>query len=108
MLASRASTVPLRRMFGSAPRWSILVLCAAAVLVGAPLVSLLATALTRDVSAWMRLMASVLPPALLDTGLLLAGVAVLCGALGVGTAWLVTAHRFPGRTALAWLLPLPL
>ena len=34
--------------------------------------------------------------------------ASLTGIVGVGTAWLVTAHRFPGRDALAWLLPLPL
>ena len=31
----------------------------------------------------------------------------LPGAIGIGTAWLVTAHRFPGRDAFAWLLPLP-
>ena len=49
-----------------------------------------------------------LPAALLETALLLGGVAILCGAIGVGTAWLVTAHRFPGRASLAWLLPLPL
>src|SRR3712207_6795347 len=28
--------------------------------------------------------------------------------MGITTAWLVTAHRFPGRGALVWLLPLPL
>src|SRR5918911_5268838 len=52
--------------------------------------------------------ASALPAALVETALLLTGVAVVCGTIGVATAWLVTAHRFPGRDVLAWLLPLPL
>ena len=36
--------------------------------------------------------------------------ASLCvtGTIGVGTAWLVTAHRFRAGMRLAWLLPLPL
>jgi iron(III) transport system permease protein len=49
-----------------------------------------------------------LPTALLDSALLLAGVAVLAAIAGTGTAWLVTAYQFPGRDTLAWLLPLPL
>ena len=36
------------------------------------------------------------------------GVAVLTAIAGIGTAWLVTAHDFPGRNHLCWLLPLPL
>ena len=108
MAAARAAAVPPRRMFGSAPRWSILVLFGAAALVGAPLLSLAITALGGDLSLWRTLAANVLAPALVETGLLLGGVAVLAGTIGIGTAWLVTAHRFPGRDALAWLLPLPL
>jgi iron(III) transport system permease protein len=50
----------------------------------------------------------VLPDAFLDTALLLAGVAAIAAVVGIGTAWLVTAYRFPGRDALVWLLPLPL
>jgi iron(III) transport system permease protein len=103
-----AFAVPPRRVFGSAPRWSVLVLAATAIIVAAPLLSLLLTALGGDLALWGRLAASVLPIALLETGVLLAGVALLCGTIGVGTAWLVTAHRFPGRDWLAWLLPLPL
>ena len=55
-----------------------------------------------------HLVADVLPSALLETALLLGGVAVVAGAIGIGTAWLVTAHDFPSRRLLAWLLPLPL
>jgi iron(III) transport system permease protein len=40
--------------------------------------------------------------------LLLAGVALVTAIIGTGTAWLVTAYRFPGRDTLAWALALPL
>ena len=46
--------------------------------------------------------------AALNTLLLLAGVAVIAAVAGVGTAWIVTAYEFPGRSAFVWLLPLPL
>ncbi len=99
---------PFRRAYHSAPVWSLVALLAAASLVLAPLVSLAVIAAGGDGTLWAQLIADVLPAALIDTALLLAGVAVLAGTIGIGTAWLVTAHRFPGRDALAWLLPLPL
>ncbi len=81
---------------------------AVAAMVIAPLVSLLAIAFHGESELWAHLAAYVLPSALQQTFLLLAGVAVLTGSVGIGAAWLVTAYRFPGRDALAWLLPLPL
>ncbi len=90
------------------PAWAVVVTVAVAGLVLAPLVSLALTAVSADLSGWARLAADVLPAALLETAGLLVGVAVVTGIVGVGTAWLVTAHTFPGRAALAWLLPLPL
>lgn len=81
----------------------------AAALVVLPVLSLGLTALSREALAvWPHLTANVLPAALGDTLLLLAGVAVFCGIVGVGTAWLVTQHEFPGRKSLEWLLVLPL
>lgn len=109
--ASSRSLPPLapRRWFGSAPRWSVGVVVGVALVVLAPLLSLLAIALNTEAgSIWGGLVSDVLPAALAETVLLLAGVAALAGAIGVGAAWLVTAYRFPGRDALAWLLPLPL
>ena len=53
-------------------------------------------------------MAYVLPQAILDTALLLGGVAALALAIGAGTAWLISLHDFRGRAMLLWLLPLPL
>ncbi|HEX8663745.1 MAG TPA: iron ABC transporter permease, partial [Beijerinckiaceae bacterium] len=73
-----------------------------------PLASLVIIALGGGDAGLWRLARSVLPVAFFETALLLGGVAVLCGTIGVATAWLVTAHRFPGRDILAWLLPLPL
>ena len=85
---------------------SFLVLLAAGVLL--PLISLAAFALRGDADIWPHLVHYVLPRASVDTALLLAGVATLTALAGVGTAWIVTAHEFPGRSILAWLLPLPL
>ena len=85
-----------------------LVALAAAGLVAAPLLNLVRIALSGDGADWGHLFATVLPPAALDTALLLAGVGALAGLIGVATAWLVTAHRFPGRSLLAWTLALPL
>ena len=97
-----------RRVFASAPRWSIAIVLGTGALVLAPLASLLTIAVSGDAGVATQLVTGVLPDALLETALLLGGVAVAAGGIGIGTAWLVTAHAFPLRRALAWLLPLPL
>ncbi|MBF9232295.1 ABC transporter permease [Microvirga alba] len=107
-LSHRFSATALRRAFNGAPLWSVAVVIGVAALVLAPLVSLLHIAAQGEATLWAQLIVDVLPAALLDTGMLLAGVAILAGSIGIGAAWLVTAHRFPGRDILAWLLPLPL
>ncbi|MCZ8042958.1 MAG: iron ABC transporter permease [Beijerinckiaceae bacterium] len=74
-----------------------------------PVMALALTALSSQAaSIWPHLAANVLPAALRDTGLLLLGVGLLCGLIGVGTAWLVTQFEFLGRRSLEWLLVLPL
>lgn len=78
-------------------------------LVALPVLSLALTALSSQAaSIWPHLAANVIPAALADTALLLLGVGILCGIIGVGTAWLVTQFDFPGRRAFEWLLVLPL
>ncbi len=78
-------------------------------LVALPVLSLAVTALSsQSASIWPHLAAHVIPAALADTTLLLLGVGLLCGVIGVGTAWLVTQFDFPGRRAFEWLLVLPL
>ena len=73
-----------------------------------PLANLVRIALSGESDIWADLVAYVIPEALRVTVLLLAGVAALTALIGVGTAWLVTAYRFPGRDTLAWALALPL
>jgi len=57
---------------------------------------------------WSHLAATALPRYVGNTLLLL--LAVACGvvSMGVVSAWLVTAYRFPGRGLLEWALLLPL
>jgi iron(III) transport system permease protein len=79
-----------------------------AALVATPVVSLVLIALQGDAELWPHLAAHVIPPATINTVLLLAGVAIVTMVAGVGTAWTVTAYDFPARGVVLWLLPLPL
>ncbi|MCE0800451.1 iron ABC transporter permease [Buttiauxella sp. S04-F03] len=73
-----------------------------------PIVALIWQATQADFSHWDNLITFVLPTVLKNTVLLLAGVAVMVGVIGVGSAWAVTAWHFPGRKILSWALLLPL
>ena len=83
-------------------------LIAVAALIVIPLANLVRIALSGESDIWADLVAYVIPEALRVTVLLLAGVAAITAIAGTGTAWLVTAYRFPGRDTLAWALALPL
>src|SRR5262245_33718906 len=93
-------------------RWSAIaagaVAIAAAVLALAPLVTLLVIAVGQTGDVWPHLIRHVVPVALVQTVLLLAGVAAVTIMIGVGAAWAVTTFDFPGRGTLAWMLVLPL
>jgi iron(III) transport system permease protein len=80
----------------------------AALLAIAPLASLIVIAFANTGDLWGHLARYVLPVALMQTALLLTGVAAVTIVVGVGTAWAVSTFDFPGRTVLTWLLPLPL
>jgi iron(III) transport system permease protein len=85
--------------------------CAVAVialLAAAPVFSIAILAVTGQGDPWPHLAATVLPAALADTAMLLAGVAAVTILIGVTTAWLVTAYAFAGRRSLEWALLLPL
>ncbi|MGE0257923.1 MAG: ABC transporter permease [Alphaproteobacteria bacterium] len=73
-----------------------------------PLVALAAIAARGSGELWSHLVRHVVPHAAAQTALLLAGTGALAVVIGAGTAWLVTAFRFPGRTVLSWALLLPL
>ncbi len=57
---------------------------------------------------WAHLVDTVLPDYILTTLWLCLGVGIGVTMLGVGSAWLVTRHDFPGRTTFEWALVLPL
>lgn len=80
----------------------------ASLLVLAPVVGLVVLALQGDKTLWPHLAAYVLPDAVRQTTLLLAGTAMVAGIAGVATAWMVTGFSFPGRRWLEWALLLPL
>ena len=69
---------------------------AAAALSVAPLLSLVVLAFGDTGDLWTHLARYVIPPALVQTALLLAGVAALTIVVGTGTAWTVTTFTFPG------------
>ncbi len=92
-----------------APRLQFSVAAAAiAILLLAPVASLVQTAFGGSSELWPHLLAHVIPTALRNTALLLAGVGAIVLVVGTGTAWLVSAHEFPGRRMLDWALVLPL
>ena len=67
----------------------------------APLLALACQAAGGNVAQWSHLAEHVLPRAGLNTLLVLAGVGLIVGVVGTGTAWLVTAFEFPGRRTMA-------
>jgi iron(III) transport system permease protein len=79
-----------------------------ALLVLAPVAALIAIAAQGSGDLWPHLARYVLPQSIRDTGLLLLGVGIIVVTIGVGTAWLVSACRFPGRALFDWALLLPL
>lgn len=80
----------------------------AALLVCVPIAVVVASVFLHDQGTWAHLASTVLPGYVGNTVVLVLGVGLGVSFLGVGTAWLVTACRFPGRRALEWMLVLPL
>ena len=79
-----------------------------ALLVAAPIISILAIAVFPAENIWPHLIATVLPGYVGQTLMLMAGVGIITLCVGTGTAWLVTVYSFPGRRSLEWLLLVPL
>ncbi|CAN5650989.1 iron ABC transporter permease [soil metagenome] len=87
--------------------WLLAALAVAAAML-LPLLSLAWTAAQGSAGLWAHIAVYVLPQAALNTVLLLAGVGALVVVIGTGSAWLVSAYDFPGRSPLSWALLLPL
>ena len=79
-----------------------------ALVVLAPMASVIWIAFHPSENIWPHLVATVLPRYLANTLVLMLGVAVLTAAIGTGAAWLTTMYRFPGRGWLDYALLFPL
>ncbi|WGW03763.1 ABC transporter permease [Tropicibacter oceani] len=79
-----------------------------ALIVVAPILSVLWLALFPSENIWPHLLSTTLPRYLVNTGILMFGVGLLSAVVGTGAAWLVARYDFPGRRWLEWLLLLPL
>ncbi len=86
--------------------WNIGALVVAA-FVAMPVFSIAMLALNPERNIWPHLANTVLPHMLQTTCLLLAGVGLGTAVLGVGSAWLTSQCRFPGRRIFEWALLAP-
>lgn len=77
-------------------------------LVTVPIFAVAYLALTPEENIWSHLVSTVLPGYIGTTLTLMAGVGVGTLVIGVGTAWLVTMLRFPGRRFFEWGMLLPM
>jgi len=77
-------------------------------LLAIPLVVVVANIFVPAGEVWRHLAATVLQDYVLNSLLLMFGVAIGSLILGVGTAWLVSVTEFPGRKYFEWALLLPM
>lgn len=92
---------------GERRSWRFAVVAAAALTL-LPVLGVGADGLFRVPDAWNALGTEAMLRMLGTTLVLMVGVAATTLLLGGGLAWLVAAHRFPGRALFSWLLVLPL
>jgi iron(III) transport system permease protein len=86
-------------------------LCAAVLLslpALAPLLAVLTAVLTPEAEVWAHLARYVLPDVIVNTIVLVVGVALVSGVVGAALAWLTAVCEFPGRRFFEWALLLPL
>jgi iron(III) transport system permease protein len=87
--------------------WTLGALVAAAT-IAVPLLTVAYLAIAPSDGVWAHLVATVLPLYARTTLGLMLGVGLGTITIGVGTAWLTTMCRFPGRKLFEWMLLVPL
>jgi len=87
--------------------WSVVVTLLA-LLVAAPVLVVLSSALSPSGDVWSHLASTVLPRYVRNSLWLLLGVGLGSLLMGVGLAWLVTMCHFPGKRIFEWALLLPM
>jgi iron(III) transport system permease protein len=90
------------------PPLTAAVLTALVLVIGAPLLAVVAQGLAAPDGVWQHLLATVFWTYVGNTLLLCLGVGAITAVVGTGTAWLVVMYRFPGRRVAEWALVLPL
>lgn len=90
---------------GFASRVALIALSA---LLALPIIVIFASLLAPESDIWKHLIAFVLPDLLINTLMLVVGVAVGTALIGVSLAWFTALYDFPGRTFFSWALLLPL
>lgn len=88
-------------------RWRLIALLITGIIV-LPFAAIAALAFSGQENIWPHLASTVLPASLTNTLLLMLGTGTLALVIGTSAAWIVTMHRFPGRTIADSLLVLPL
>ena len=78
-----------------------------AAVVSLPILAVVFSLFTGSGVVWASLIDRILSVYVVNTLVLLVGVAVVAGTIGTGTAWLVTMCEFPGRRSMEWLLLAP-
>ncbi len=86
--------------------WTVAALLVAAI-VCLPLFSVIWLAFFPEENIWPHLFRTVLSTYVLNTIVLMIGVALGTFIIGTATAWLVTHYEFPGRSLFNWALLLP-
>ena len=81
---------------------------AIALLLALPVLTVIAFLFVPAGEVWEHLIQTVLKDYVLNSLILMLGVALGTGVIGVSAAWLVTLCRFPGRRLFEWALLLPL
>jgi len=87
--------------------WSVLTV-AIATLISVPMLVVLAHVLVPSGEIWAHLAETLLPTYIANSLWLMLGVGSGTLIIGVGTAWLITMCRFPGRIIFEWALLLPM
>jgi iron(III) transport system permease protein len=88
-------------------RWTIAA-CTLALLIAAPVISVLINAFGARSDIWEHLVETVLGDYVVNSFLIMSGVTVGVLIVGVPAAWMTTLCRFPGRRLFDWALLLPM
>lgn len=86
----------------------VLFLMAATLIISLPLLIIVGGAFREGGEIWQHILRNLVQPYVINTLLLLLGVAMLTFLLGVSTSWIVTMYRFPARQFFEWALILPI